>query len=260
MKKRMFGMAVAFAVLFMALGAGAALFTDDFNRADVGPTTDGSLIGANYINSITTAHPLKDWEISGNKLVFPEPGFVSGGNIVLHNTSVQTLSSTAGSSFSIAADVTVDVNNRWAGVAFNYQDSANYCTLRIGQLSGGTKLVYQFAQVVGGTLTAAAANITDNDNLVLGNTYNVSAAYDQNTDSYTILVKDGATIMNGTTTIAGSAVNAMFVDGYGGLYASGINMSPTYDNLSISSIPEPATLGLIGLVAVGLFGIRRLHY
>ena len=253
MDKSMGRALVVCVVFFMNGVTGAALFTDDFNRADVGPTTNGSLIGANYVNT----NEEKDWQISGNKLVFPEPGYVPGG-ATLYNTSVQTLTSAEGVSFSIQADVTIDNANRWASLVFNYQGSDNYYSLRVSQDADQPVLKYQFLQVFDGA-AAAVVNKKDSDTFTLGHTYNLSVSYDQSTDNYIFLVKDGSTILNNTTNILGSELSAGFDDGYGGV-SSGINMSPTFDNLSITSIPEPTTLGLVVGATFALFGIRRLRY
>ncbi len=43
-----------------------------------------------------------------------------------------------------------------------------------------------------------------------------------------------------------------------GWYNSSGTTSASFDNLAVTSIPEPATLGLIGIVSAGLIGIRRL--
>jgi archaellum component FlaG (FlaF/FlaG flagellin family) len=228
-------MVVVCIVFFMSGVAVATMFTDDFNRTDVGPTTDGTVIGANYVNSITGTGPLKDWQISTNKLVFPEPGYVAGGNAVLYNTSIQTLTSAEGSSFRVEADVTVDISGRWVGVAFNYQNPTNYYALRVSQ-SSGLQLQYQFVQVVDGVLVAKVST-SETAGFTLGKEYHLSVSYEQTSDTYTFLIKNGSTVMNTTTSsILGSALDGSFDDGFGGVYASGINMNPTYDNLLVESI------------------------
>ncbi|MEI8206546.1 MAG: alginate lyase family protein, partial [Kiritimatiellales bacterium] len=61
---------------------------DDFNRADTTYSTNGSAIGANWINGYISTTAASSWKINGNRLYAQSPAYV--GQLV--NTSLQTIS------------------------------------------------------------------------------------------------------------------------------------------------------------------------
>ena len=117
--------------------ARASSITDDFERADTGVTTDGSVIGPGWVN----ATGLDEWELETGA-VYRRTN-LGGAEPVLYNNALETLSG-SGDSFVLSADIYLRQNG-WNGIVFNYQDPGNFYELRV---KGGAAN-YQVIQNVG---------------------------------------------------------------------------------------------------------------
>ncbi|MEA2069166.1 MAG: hypothetical protein U9P12_08200, partial [Verrucomicrobiota bacterium] len=89
-----------------------------------------------------------------------------------------------------------------------------------------------------------------------GSVYNIAiSSSDIGVLDYTLT---GANLDGGqlTGTVTDTVLN--LTGGQAGFYMSNVNTTPRWDNLSISTIPEPATLGFVSIAAAMLFGLRRI--
>ena len=244
MKKSILAMSLLFAV---AAASRATTITDDFNRANTAQSTDTSLIGPNWKQSAGSAN---QWLISGN-ILHARP-YVNPA--IMYNDALQTVSG-GGTNFTLSLDVSAKVPTAWAGVAFNYQDEGNFYYLRIKE---GTSQYQLIASVAGNQTAVVLVNKSD-----ASTTFDEDAFYTMTITSdtahdfdFTITEVGSSTVLNPTATIIDSGNN--FIGGYAGLYtpaAGGHNAK--FDNFSLEVIPEPATLGLMGLVGAAAIFIRK---
>lgn len=246
MKKSM----ITISLLCAASAAWATLVVDDFERT-VLATTDATAFNANLPGYATWMQDTaKEWQISGGYMhshVAAAPG-------LLYENSLQTTSG-GGDSFTVSMDISVKQNAVWgAGVLFNYQDESNYYMLRIK--SDTTQ--YQVLKCVGGGLSGISGATTDN---ISGSNFGRDLWYTVTITSdtaykfdYTITPKGSSTVLaSGTKTDAG----AHFAGGHAGLYTGAPGWSAGHDNFSLEVIPEPVTLGLVGLMGGGLLWVRK---
>ena len=238
---------ITIGILCAASAAWATLVTDDFNRTNTTQSNDTSLIGSNWKQSAGSAN---QWLISGN-ILHARP-LVNPA--ILYNDALQTVSG-GGTNFTLSLDVSAKVATAWAGVAFNYQDDGNYYYLRIKEGSSN----YQLIGAVGGAQTASVlvnktdASITFTEDVFYTMTITSDTAY--NFD-FTITEVGSSTAVNPTASVVDGGGN--FTGGYAGLYtpsAGGHNAK--FDNFSLEVIPEPATLGLMGVMGAAAIFIRK---
>jgi len=225
--------------------AQAGLFTDNFDRADTASTLDGSVIGTDYV----IAGNGGGFAVTGNELQFKAPDVQS----YLYNTQAAT-GTTGGDSFSISADFNFNqptVPSFHLGLVWNVQaDDTQFYGIRMGT-SG-----YQFIQASGGALggLASGSGLTE---LSVGSWYTLtvnSTATAYSFDFSLVEKSSGTTMWSGNSGTGGFAFN----DGFGGLYHASTLIESTADNLAVNTIPEPATMALLGLAATVLMGVRRL--
>jgi hypothetical protein len=69
----------------------------------------------------------------------------------------------------------------------------------------------------------------------------------------------GANLTGGQLTGTATDTTLNLSGGNAGFYSSGINTSVRFDDLSITSIPEPATIGMLGLGALVTMLVRRMR-
>jgi hypothetical protein len=76
-------------------------------------------------------------------------------------------------------------------------------------------------------------------------------------DGFTNVLGSGS---NGTLTVAlsGAPTNSLEFR-FTFIKLSGGSFSPTLDNISVAQVPEPASMAVFGLLAGGVFGVRRLR-
>ena len=235
--------AVVISVALNVSFAGAALITDDFNRANTALTSTGAMVGSNWHSSRTTG----GWGITDQKAV----ASMTEANSVLYNSSLETISGN-GTSFTLSLDVTA-FGPYWAGIAFNYQDPENFYWLRYKGDANNFSLVRFIdgtsQSIVNSTITGTFAADT-----AYTLTVSSSSAY-----KFVYEIKEavgGAVQVSGTATDSDSA----FTGGYAGIYQSTTGPGRnTFDNFSLNVIPEPATIGMLGFALVSMLVVRRLR-
>jgi len=254
-------------IIILALGmtcgvAHAALFTDDFNRAttpfETGATTS---IGSGYELTQTAGDRTASIRVLNPtlQLIQDNPGgsTVNAGNIVFRQTGIELTNSGAGESFTVSGDLTTfsaAAGTLLYGLTFNYQPDGSFYAARID--TGTDATVMQFIRVNAAGATGAFGSVANSTPLALSSVYTLTIESSAvGVFNYTL---DGANLDGGQ--LAGTATDTVLnlENGHAGFYASAANTTPRYDNLSIQTIPEPATLGLIGLAGLGLFVRRRL--
>jgi|GEM_PF-4230075 len=244
----------------LCFAAQASLVTDNFNRANAGLNTNAATsIGGAYELSQTTGDKKAQAGITNNTAFFGQTtaGTVNAGNIVLRRADISLQNSLAGQSFTVSADITTH-NAASAsllyGLAFNYQtNNATYYAARLN--TGGGANVLQFVQY-NGTNVTTVKTITNSVALAISSIYNLQVT-STNTGSFSYILTgiglDGGSLAGTVTASLGLS------DGYAGLYTSAANNNPRFDNLSITSIPEPATIGMLGVGALVTLLFRRMR-
>jgi len=254
MNKKRMSIMTAIMLAGMVWQAQASLFTDNFNRTAVAGTTNGADIGSGYVISSTTATAGK-FALNGTQLT--GGGGAGSAHIVLSYQGL-VASNTAGSSFQASIDVTpssysVGLLN---GLVFNFQNATNYYYARIsaGASLGAGNL--SFGQFVDSTAPAAFSGTVSSLNIVTGTVYTLTISSDTaGTFDYTLI---GGTL-NLSGTFSDTVGGVDFSNGYVGAYAALSNGNPKFDNFSVTVIPEPATIGMMGLGAVAAMLLRRMR-
>ena len=247
---------IAFTVVFglLSWSAQASLFTDDFNRANTASSTNPALIGSGYaVWYPATTNTTPQFKIATNALVF------SGGtakNISLYQNTIQT-ANTGGNSFTISEDITTVGTAAPAllyGLCFNVQADGSLYALRINT---GSTNVLQFLKF------NAAGTATSTRNVAISGLLATSSVYHIEVSSSAAGVFDytltGANLGSGLSGTFTADVSGVLSNGYGGVYSSAANAGVSFDNLSITSIPEPATIGMLGLGTLVVLLTRRLR-
>lgn len=220
----------------VAVSYGDITVGDDFNRAD------GSL-GANWTLGAT------GFAIDGNSVTFTNN---PSNDAAWWNANA--IGTGADNDFSVSLDVAMNTtaSTAWAGVAFNVQDADNFYTLRYS--AGGE---VQFLRVVGGSVSAFLNQTGTEFTHVQNRTYRLEVTSDTDyvySGSVTDTTDDSVvwSFSNRTDTLS------KFTGGYAGIY-TGINGSESFDNFSLTVVPEPATLGLVAFSAFVLMALRRIR-
>lgn len=169
---------------------------------------------------------------------------------ILYNDALETVSGN-GTNFTLSLDVASKTSGAWAGLVFNYQDDSNYYAARFKSDAAG----FQMIKVVGGVVGV----------MQYGNTsanFVEDVFYTMTITSDTAYVFDITITKAGQSAVFGSGTDrtdteSNFTGGYAGVYANSTGYSAGHDNFSLEVIPEPATMGLVGMFAVGLIFVRR---
>lgn len=249
MKTKTIASALLGMVICGATTASAVVFTDDFNRANVALTTNGASIGTNYVISSRTGSA--QFQITSNQLA---SGGTTAGDSILSYQGFQLQNTGAGESFNLSLDLTTlstQSSTLLYGLAFNFTDANNWYAARISTGASAGTGNFQLVQCVAGTVTAVS-NIS-NLSIALSSVYTMTiSSSSAGVFGYTL---NGSSVnISGTWT---DATSPMF-DGYAGIYVSGANAGPKFDNLSITTVPEPSTWALIGLGSTFmLWNLRR---
>lgn len=233
-------MSLLFAV---AATSWATLITDDFNRPNTEGSSDTSLIGSAWKQESVN----NEWLV--NALTLASHTVENPGAI--YNDSLTTTSGN-GSSFKLQMDVRAQANAIWCGMAFNYQDKDNFYILRF---KGGYD-DWQLLRNVGGSLGLIKSGHATQPFTFHSNFYTLTVDSDTLYDfDFTITEQGSSTIINSVTN--GVDANANFTDGYAAAYTSNTGYSTKFDNFSLEVIPEPTTLGLMGVVGAASIFIRK---
>jgi hypothetical protein len=215
------------------------LVTDDFNRADVAYTTDGSQIRSDWVATGG------NWGILNQVLSYTNAVSV---NQVLYNTAGETISNTNGYSFTVQADVSPKRAAAWGGIIFNYQDPDNYYEARIKGADDSYQIIRYADGATSTILSKSDADVTFN----VGSFYTLKVTSTNTYDfEFTITRKGETTIVNPFTT--GTDTLETFSGGRAGLFVSSSgNPSFQYDNFILQQIsPPPAVIGDVGITMIG---------
>lgn len=240
----------------------AALFTDNFNRATTAFETNiTTSIGSGYVLTQTSGDRFASIRILNPTLqmqqINPAGSTANAGNIVFRQTGIELKNSNSGESFTVSGDIKTfssAAGSLLYGLAFNYQPNGSFYAARID--TGTDATVLQFLRVDASGNVGAFANIANSAALATSSIYNLSIQ--SSAIGVFNYILTGANLDGGQLTGTATDTALNLANGQAGFYASGANATPLYDNLSIESIPEPATLGLIAVVSVALLGFRRI--
>jgi hypothetical protein len=257
MKIKAMGMGIV--VLALVASAHAELiFEDNFNRDNTTANTSANVsIGENYelVQQSTSSFDATA-KITSNKVGIGQLGANANNVSLLYKGLSLGNTAFSGNSFSISGNITtVGFNNSGLyGLTFNHQDDGSFYAARI-QNNSTTAL--QFVRSDKGGAVTGFANIANTVVLDKGSTYFLKIdSSSPGVFSYTLT---GASLDNGGT-LSGTVTDTILQlnGGYAGFYNSFGNTGPRFDDLSITVIPEPATLGLFSVSAAGLMLMRRL--
>jgi hypothetical protein len=227
-------------------------FTDNFNRANVANTTNGSLIGAGYV--ITSVTGVGNFSIDSNKV---RAGGDTGNHRVLSYQGFEA-ENTGGNSFAASIVLTLGVYNQTinSGLAFNFQNANNFYYARLVSQTAANagNGILQFGQIVAGTgASFTNANVTSL-NVETGVAYTLSVS-SSTAGSFTYGLTGGTLNLNGS--FSDNAEGGDFSNGYVGLYQSIANGNTQFDDLAITVVPEPTTASL--LILCGIVGGAFLY-
>lgn len=204
---------------------------DNFDRADTGTTTSGSVIGNGYIigtPALAGNSGTAGWEISGDTIV-STPGANVSNTLVNENTVVN---SGSGHAFAVSGTLST-TNSAYMGLAVNYQDADDFYAVRI--LPGSSTIQLIYVQNSGGTVTsgvcASQSMLDPTGNPVTvgtGTTYTLSL-YSDTAGSFDYVLTSGTSTAKGTLTDS----SVRFTGGAAGFYASGA--AANFDDLAITT-------------------------
>jgi len=225
-------------VVLVASAAQAGTITDDFNRPDAFGSGVGTLTA---IGNGWPGEGARRWDISGNELM----ANTGAGNEIYQTTpGAETLNSAVGSGFTEIGFVAI--NNAsgaaWGGLIVNADSLAGTAiTFRMS----GTGAV-QLLRPNGTTIVNDGGAISG---FVSTRSYRMTISSDSS-NVYGLEIYDpvnAAVVYTNNNVVNGGGSAAS--DGLGGFYANTANI--TYDNFSLTTIPEPST----ALLVLGGLGI-----
>lgn len=241
----------------------ATLFTDNFARANTAfETNTTTSIGSGYELTQTAGDRFASIRILSGQLqmqqITPAGSSVNSANVVFRQTGIELQNSNVGDSFTVSGSIKSYNGIAPAllyGLAFNYQSDGSFYAARITTGTNNAVAVLQFVRVDSSGVASSIKNVANSTALAVNSVYSLSVSSSAaGVFSYTL---DGANLDGGQLTGTATDTVLKLVNGQAGFYASAPNTNPLFDNLSIETIPEPATLGLVGLTAVILIGARR---
>ena len=218
-------------------------FTDDFNRADTPLNVDASVsIGADYELVQYDGHSAPTVGIRSNQVIM---GQLSANDNAISPALIYKRSAlpdtSVGGSFTVAGNITTQnfpVATHLYGLIFNRQDDGSYYAARI-QTGESSSAVLQFIKVgAGQALEQLIGNVSNSMPLAPGSTYRLTASSDAPGEfSYTLT---GENLDNdGTLSGIVSDKTVPLLGGYAGFYNNYGNSGSSFDDLSITVVPEP---------------------
>lgn len=222
---------------FAGISHAQTTFTDDFNRANVAPTTNGTNIGPNWVIGDTSSGTnTPEWELINDQIRVNDTVANVVGNSVMWNTTVSLLEG----DFTVSSTMTSITNPRQGGIAFFVQDADSFLTFDIQENSNGWK-VRQFDD---GTETLVTSGSSSGTIDLSTSDYTLTVASTA-ADNFDLTIVEEAT---STTVVSTSFTDSSlaFNSGFAGLYHDNPTGQWTWDDISVSSpIPEPSAFALL---------------
>lgn len=253
--------------MFGLLGytANATLFTDNFSRTDTALSTNAAVsIGNGYVLCQRDGDKLAEAQISGQQVRFNQTsGSVNASDMILYQSGVTLQNSGPGQSFTVSADITTrsGVAQSWLyGVAFNVQIDGSFYDARIN--TGNLSVLQLNRRAAGGTVTGitgsgTTSSATNSVLLATSSVYHLTiSSSSPGVISYSMT---GANLDGGE--LSGTMIDPTLKlsGGYAGFYISQVDTSVSMDNLSIQTVPEPASTSLMVISGMTILLLRKLH-
>ena len=200
--------------------------------------------------------------VSNGAVVIPGgAGINTGVNMRVYNTTMQTLND-AGNSFHISCDVQSAIafaNSLWYGIAFNIQDDGSCYMLRMCTSNDSNTITANYISPTG----AVSAGTPGGGNVVSGaGMLAISSVYHfevwSDTPGVINYIVTGENLGAGDNKVEGTIIynaGSTLTNGYAGFYINAGNSNVKFDNLM--TVPEPVTIGLMGIATAVLFIARR---
>jgi hypothetical protein len=211
------------------------LVTDDFNRAPVDYTSDGSLIRSDWVATGGT------WSLTNSALWYAN---TNSGNMVLYNTAGLTDSDGDGLGFTVRADVKARASSRWGGIMFNYQNPTNFYMFRFK--SGFPS--YQLIRYQDGTTPTLITKSDALESFAVDSFYTLTVTSTNAYEFDCIITRKGKSEQLNPFSHAVDGTQA-FTGGRAGLYiGTAGNPSIEYDNFLLAQVnPMPTEIGTVGM-------------
>ena len=211
----------------------AAVYTDNFNRAD------SASLGANWTSFNAPVPP----GIVSNQFSFT-------GDSGAYNVASYTAATALTSNFTVDVDFTKITNGAQVGLLWNINATGN--TYYHALLSGaGDSFLVQ--RVESGTPVAGFGGGTISANINNTDSYHMSLVGTPGGDFALELVNTTTSTTLKTFSFTDTAISG----GQAGIYSAGWGWNSTADNFALNTVPEPGTIALISLAALGLLGFSR---
>ena len=249
------------AVSLLYFTANASLFTDDFNRADTSLNTNPSVsIGSGYVLTQLAGDKLAQVRVLSNQLAWGQTtaGSANAQNILLYQTSI-ALQNT----WTVQADIQTGTGASGTllyGLAFNVQPDGSFYAARITTGTNGVSLQmsrYAAGGSVTGFATPTTSSVSNSTPLALSSVYHLAVS--SSVPGVVSYLLTGPGLDGGQLSGAMTDTTLKLSGGYAGFYTTAANNGIRADNLSIETIPEPATVGLLGFSTVVILLIRRMR-
>jgi hypothetical protein len=229
-------------MVLAAVSVQAALISDDFNRADAHASGAATLT---TIGNDWTGEGSRRWDIAGSNLVSN-----TGTGSYIYNAGLETLNSAMGTSFTQVGYIILNKTaaSAYGGMVVNFDTNTDTgITFRFNGIGA-----VQFQRPNGTGITSGTFSETYVSDREYRMTISSSVA-----NTYDLEIFDTVldTVVFGAHDVVNGGASASS-DGYGGFYANTAGI--TYDDFSLNTVPEPATLGLLMGSSLAIIGLRRL--